>query len=182
MRIIAGIAGGRRLKAPDTNDTRPATDRVREAVFSSLGEVVVDAAVVDLYAGSGSFGLEALSRGAASAVFVENGSTAIRALSDNLKSLGLGGDLQRGTVRHFLQTNTATFDLVFVDPPWPLVTEELELDFTLIDGILRPGGFVVASRRHSDRVPLPPKNWRVATEKRYGDTRILKYQTETEKV
>ncbi len=180
MRIIAGIAGGRRLKAPDTDGTRPATDRVREAVFSSLGDLVVDAVVVDLYAGSGSYGLEALSRGASSATFVENGHAAIRALSENIRSLGIGGEIHRSTVRQFLQSNKAGFDLVFVDPPWPLDTEELERDFLAIDPGLRNGGVVVASRRHTDRVPEGPESWRVAAEKRYGDTRILRYQKETE--
>lgn len=180
MRIIAGSVGGRRLKAPETDGTRPATDRVREAVFSSLGNAVVDAVVVDLYAGSGSYGLEALSRGAASAIFVENGHSALRALSENIQSLGLGGEVRRSTVRQFLQGNKVNFDLVFVDPPWPLATEELEGDFLMIDHVLRPGGVVVASRRHTDRVPEGPENWRVAAEKRYGDTRILRYQKETE--
>jgi len=180
MRIIAGTAGGRRLKAPDTDGTRPATDRVREAVFSSLGDFVVDSVVVDLYAGSGSYGLEALSRGAASATFVENGNAAIRALSENIQTLGIGGEVHRSTVRQFLDTNSGSFDLVFVDPPWPLATEELEGDLLAIDPCLRPGGVVVASRRHTDRVPELPENWRVAAEKRYGDTRILRYQKETE--
>jgi 16S rRNA (guanine966-N2)-methyltransferase len=180
MRIIAGVAGGRRLKAPDGKDTRPATDRVREAVFSSLGDAVVGADVVDLYAGSGSFGLEALSRGAGSAVFVENGTAAIRALSDNIQTLGIGGELRRGTVGQFLQANTNMFDLAFIDPPWPMATDEMERDFSLLDRSLRVGGLVLASRRHTDRVPDVRENWRVAAEKRYGDTRILKYRKETE--
>lgn len=180
MRIIAGVAGGRRLAAPDTDATRPATDRVREAVFSSLGDAVVDAVVADLYAGSGSFGLESLSRGARSAVFVENGHKALRALEANIKSLGLGGKVQRITVRQFLQAIDSRFDLVFIDPPWPLSTEEVEKDLAELDDHLAVGGVVVTSRRHTDRVPTPPKTWRVATEKRYGDTRILKYQKESE--
>lgn len=168
------------MTAPDTNATRPATDRVREAVFSSLGDVVIDAAVADLYAGSGSFGLEALSRGASSAVFVENGNAAIRALTGNIESIDLGGEIRRRSVRQFLSTNADCFDLVFIDPPWPLSTDEMERDLALLDAYVNPGGFVVASRRHTDRVPGIPENWRVATEKRYGDTRIFKYQKETE--
>ena len=84
MRIIAGQARGRRLRAPDTKGTRPVTDRVREAVFSSIGSWVEDALVADLYAGSGSFGLEALSRGAQSAVFVERGRKAAKTLRANV--------------------------------------------------------------------------------------------------
>jgi 16S rRNA (guanine966-N2)-methyltransferase len=176
MRIIAGEAGGRRLIAPATSDTRPATDRVREAVFSSIAGHVEGAAVADLYAGTGAFGLEALSRGASSAIFVENGRKALEALSKNIGTLDLGGSVVNGTVRRFLDTTALRFDLVFIDPPWPMSTELLSADLAALDAALNPGGFVVASRRHTDEVPTPPESWRVAADKRYGDTRILRYQ------
>lgn len=178
MRIIAGSAGGRLIVAPATSDTRPATDRVREAIFSSIGSRVEDSAAADLYAGSGSFGFEALSRGAASAVFVENGNKAIAALKQNLDSLSLGGSIVRSSVRRFLESTPLRFDLVFIDPPWPMPSEDLEQDFALLDLVLNPLGLVVASRRHSDRVPSGPESWRVAADKRYGDTRILRYEKE----
>ncbi len=180
MRIIAGSAGGRRLIAPDTRDTRPVTDRAREAVFSSLGSRVEGAIVADLYAGSGSFGLESLSRGAVSATFVESGRKALAALAKNIEVLGIGGTVVASPVRPFLERCKERFDLVFIDPPWPLVTEELEADFRLLDELLKPEGEVVASRRHSDRAPQPPETWRVATDKRYGDTRIFRYKKENE--
>ncbi|MEX1038573.1 MAG: 16S rRNA (guanine(966)-N(2))-methyltransferase RsmD [Acidimicrobiia bacterium] len=180
MRVIAGTAKGRRLAAPETRDTRPVTDRVKEAVFSSIGGWVVDADVADLYAGAGSFGLEALSRGARSAVFVENGARALTALKKNIGAVGLGGEVSPVKVRQFLEANRKTFHLVFVDPPWPLSTEDLEADFALLDRFLEDEAEVVASRRHTDRVPVPPENWRVATEKRYGDTRIVRYEKKAE--
>ena len=90
MRIIAGSARGRRLKAPPGLDTRPMMDRAKEAVFSALGETVRGAVVLDLYAGSGALGLEALSRGAVAATFVEWGREARATLADNLKNVGLG--------------------------------------------------------------------------------------------
>jgi 16S rRNA (guanine966-N2)-methyltransferase len=176
MRVIAGKAKGRRLAGPETPDTRPVTDRVKEAVFSSIGDWVVDADVADLYAGAGSFGLEALSRGARSAVFVENGARALDALKKNIGTVGLGGEVSPVKVRQFLEVNQKSFHLVFIDPPWPLPTEELEADFDLLDRSLVDQAEVIASRRHSDRVPSPPENWRVATEKRYGDTRIVRYE------
>lgn len=175
MRIISGTARGRRLKAPDTPATRPATDRVREALFSSLGDSVVGATVADLYAGSGSFGLEALSRGAASAVFVENGRRALAALEDNVRSLRLGGQVVRMAVRSFLDRSDARFDLVFMDPPWDMPTSKMNEELALLDRLLAPGGYVVVSRRHTDTDPVPPQTWRVATEKRYGDTKIFRY-------
>ena len=180
MRVIAGQAKGRRLVGPETRDTRPVTDRVKEAVFSSIGDWVVDADVADLYAGAGSFGLEALSRGARSVVFVENGARALEALKKNIRTVGLGGEVATVKVRQFLEMNQSSFHLVFIDPPWPLPTEELEADFGLLDPFLVPRAEVVASRRHSDRLPRVPENWRVAAEKRYGDTRILRYEKKAE--
>lgn len=176
MRIIGGTAGGRRLKSPDTTGTRPATDRVREAVFSSIGDWVVDAVVGDLYAGSGSFGLEALSRGAQSAVFVERGRKALDALKHNVKTVGLGGTVISGTVSDYLDQANHRFHLVFLDPPWDAPTSQMEEDLAQLDRLLLPNAEVVVSRRHTDTVPTPPETWRVAAEKRYGDTRIIRYE------
>ena len=119
MRVIAGKARGRRLKAPDTDGTRPVTDRVREAVFSSIGSWVEDAVVADLYAGSGSFGIEALSRGARSAVFVENGRKALTTLRENLATVGLGGTVVASSVQAYLDGSDQVVHLIFMDPPWP---------------------------------------------------------------
>lgn len=176
MRVIAGTAGGRRLKSPDTSGTRPATDRVREAVFSSIGDRVVDAVVADLYAGSGSFGLEALSRGAQTAVFVERGRKALEALRHNVKAIGLGGTVVAGAVADYLDHANHRFHLVFMDPPWDQPSSQMEEDLARLDRLLLAGGEVVVSRRHTDEVPTPPENWRVAAEKRYGDTRIIRYE------
>jgi 16S rRNA (guanine966-N2)-methyltransferase len=176
MRVIAGRARGRRLKAPDTRDTRPATDRVREALFSSIGSRVVGAAVADLYAGSGSFGLEALSRGAASVVFVERGRKALQALRANVDAVALGGEVVGGEVASFLNRTDRRFSLVFMDPPWELAASVMEGEMVLLDPLLLVDAEVVVSRRAGDAVPKPPETWRVATDKRYGDTRILRYE------
>lgn len=179
MRIIAGQAGGRRLKAPDSKGTRPATDRVREAVFSSIGDWVVDSLVADLYAGSGSFGLEALSRGASSAVFVESGRKALQALRQNVDTLGLGGTIIESTVQDYLGRANHHFHLVFIDPPWDQPVTRLEDDLALLDRLLLPNAEVVTSRRQGDPFPRHPETWRVATDKRYGDTRIVRYEKVT---
>ncbi|MFQ5523232.1 MAG: 16S rRNA (guanine(966)-N(2))-methyltransferase RsmD [Acidimicrobiia bacterium] len=176
MRIIAGVARGRRLRSPDTKETRPVTDRVREAVFSSLGSLVEGADVADLYAGTGSFGLEALSRGAHSALFVESGHRALEVLKANIASVALGGKVVRARVWDFLGRCTESFDLVFMDPPWDQPTTTMEEELARLDPHLRPGAVVVVSRRHSDPVPRAPETWRVAAEKRYGDTRIIRYE------
>lgn len=178
MRVIAGVAGGRKLVAPKTDGTRPATDRVREAVFSSIGAWVENSNVADLYAGSGSFGLEALSRGASSALFVENARKALEALNENIRSIGLGGEVVNQSVGKFLEVSTHRFHLVFMDPPWPLPSEQMTAELALLDRLLEPGAEVIVSRRHTDPAPTHPESWRVATDKRYGDTRILRYEKE----
>ena len=176
MRVIAGKARGRKLKAPDTDGTRPVTDRVREAVFSTVGAWVEDAVVADLYAGSGSFGIEALSRGARSAVFVENGRKALTVLRDNVETVGLGGKVVASSVQTYLARSQEQFHLVFMDPPWPQNTDQMEVDLLTLDPLLAPNAEIVVSRRHTDRVPDIPETGRGATEKRYGDTSILRVE------
>ena len=182
MRIIGGKAKGRRLVAPDTPATRPVTDRAREAVFSMIGAWVEEATVLDLYAGSGSFGLEALSRGATTATFVESGNRALEALRQNIKGVGLGGTLVTSKVGDFLERSTGEFDLVFIDPPWDLASSALADDLTALDRLLGARAEVILSRRHTDTVPEAPPNWSVATDRRYGDTRIVRYEKDAEAV
>jgi len=180
MRIITGKAKGRRLIGPDTPDTRPVTDRVREAVFSIVGAWVEEAAVLDLYAGSGSFGLEALSRDARSCTFVENGHRALEALRRNIATVDLGGTVVTGRVQDFLARSTGTFDLVFIDPPWTMPSPDLADDLHALDPLLSPKAEVILSRRHGDESPDSPGTWRVATDRRYGDTRIVRYEKEAD--
>ena len=178
MRVIAGEAKGRRLTAPDDSGTRPVTDRVREAVFSIIGSWVEGADVLDLYAGSGSFGLEALSRGAGSATFVENGRKALGALRANVETVGLGGTVVEADVDRYLNTAESSFHLVFMDPPWPMSSEQLGNQMARLEPLLEPQAEVVVSRRASDAEPTHPENWRVATKKLYGDTKIIRYEKE----
>ena len=123
MRVIAGELGGRRLQAPRGRATRPTSDRVREALFSMLGDVA-GARVLDLFAGSGALGIEALSRGAAEAVFVERDARALRALRANLGALGLAAPRAQVRRRDALaalrsaRRRKETYDLVFIDPPY----------------------------------------------------------------
>jgi 16S rRNA (guanine966-N2)-methyltransferase len=176
VRIITGAAKGRRLVAPDTPDTRPATDRVREAVFSAIGAWVEDSDVLDLFAGSGSYGLEALSRGAASATFVEKGRKALEALRLNVGTVGLGGSVIAQDVDRFLAApGQKRYHLVFIDPPWDLAGDVLDAHLGMVDDLLEPEGEVVVSRRNRDPAPNPPPGWVVATDRRYGDARIHRY-------
>ena len=174
MRVTGGRLGGRRLVAPPSG-VRPTADRVREALFARLG-ALDGARVLDLYAGTGALGIEALSRGATSAVFVERSNASLSALRRNLHALELDAHARvvRGDVRSALRrlaVEGSRFDLVLADPPYddPAIGAPLAL---LVSGrLLAPGATVVVerSRRHS----LPPVAGLVSHEtRRYGDTEL----------
>jgi 16S rRNA (guanine(966)-N(2))-methyltransferase RsmD len=172
MRVIAGQWGGRRLQAPPGADTRPTADRVREALFSVLGTRVEGARVLDLFAGSGALGIEALSRGAAEATFVERAGPALKAIRANLEALGADAPVRRTDALRFLGTASAAarqYDLVFLDPPYGLAGR-LGRELTAsLPAVLAPGAVVVveSDRRAPLELELP-----VHDERRYGDTLI----------
>ena len=172
MRVIAGTYGGRRLQAPPGTDTRPTADRVREALFSILGDRVPDARVLDLFAGSGALGIEALSRGAAEATFVDKAAPAIRAIGANLEALGADATVVRAEARRFLggaSRSGRSYDLVFLDPPYRLDAALARALPAAIKAVLAPGATVVAEsdRRLPLEIDLP-----IEDERRYGDTLI----------
>jgi 16S rRNA (guanine966-N2)-methyltransferase len=172
MRVVAGRFGGRRLIAPRGRGTRPTSDRVREALFSILGSVA-GLRVLDLFAGSGALGIEALSRGAASAVFVDSAAGAAAAIRRNLGALGAKGEVRRMSASAFLEQarrDARQYDLVFLDPPYRAASDlGRELSTTLAP-VLAPRARVVGE---SDRrAPLELEGWSVADERRYGDTLI----------
>ena len=172
--MIAGEWGGRRLQAPPGAATRPTSDRVREALFSILGSIE-GARVLDLFAGSGALGLEALSRGAASATFVDDAPAAIRVVKANLAALGGTAEVRRGDALRFLGSASAggaQYDLVFLDPPYRH-TERLARPLSeALPAVLAPGAVAVAEsdRRAPLDLTLP-----LHDERRYGDTLIRFY-------
>ncbi|HYV14619.1 MAG TPA: 16S rRNA (guanine(966)-N(2))-methyltransferase RsmD [Conexibacter sp.] len=173
MRVVAGRCGGRRLAAPPGQATRPTSDRVREALFSLLGPLD-DAVVLDLFAGSGALGIEALSRGAARATFVDDAPAAIAVVRANLASLGLEAEaeVRRQDARAFLRgarDGRHEYDLVLLDPPYRLAVELGRELSPLLAEVIAPGGRVVAEsdRRAPLDLDLPPTD-----ERRYGDTLI----------
>lgn len=175
MRVIAGSAKGRRLVGPDTRDTRPLTDRAREGVFSALAGLVDGAEVLDLYAGSGSIGIEAASRGARRVVFVERGRAALGALRQNLNNLGFENVTVVGQeVGEFLRTATGGFDLIFFDPPWDLETAVLTEQMKEVYRLAGDGAELVLHRRRAD-APPPAPGWRLLTTRRYGDGVIYRF-------
>jgi 16S rRNA (guanine966-N2)-methyltransferase len=173
VRIVAGEWGGRRLAAPAGRDVRPTGERVREALFSILGEAVTGARVLDLCAGSGALGLEALSRGAASATLVDAAPAAARAAEENVRRLGAtGAQVHRGDARRFLADAARAgrqYDLVFLDPPYrDAATLGRDLGEAL-GPVLAPGARVVTESDRRAPLPLP---WPPDDERRYGDTLI----------
>ena len=179
MRIIAGAAKGRRLVSPGAV-TRPMTDRAREGIFSSLGAALLDAVVLDLYAGSGSLGLEALSRGAESAVFVERDRRALEALRANVEAVGLGGEVIAGDVEEYLARAPGGFDLAFVDPPYALSLASVERILDKLTPSLSGGGIVVLHRRAADEHPELGSLLTLDDRRRYGDAEITRLVKETE--
>jgi 16S rRNA (guanine966-N2)-methyltransferase len=172
MRVIAGDYRGRRLQAPPGANTRPTSDRVREALFSVLGDRVHGARVLDLFAGSGALGIEALSRGAAEATFVDDAPGAIRAVKANLDMLGAEAEVRRADMRRFLGSARAAarqYDLVFLDPPYRLAGRLGGELTAALPAVLAPGAVVVAEsdRREPLELGLP-----ILDERRYGDTLI----------
>jgi 16S rRNA (guanine966-N2)-methyltransferase len=178
LRVITGTAGGRKLVAPK-GDARPTTDRVKEALFSSLGARVVGATVLDLYAGSGALGIEALSRGASVAVLVDADRAAETAVWANLATTGFEevARVRRSTVSSFLAATVpeAPFDLVFLDPPYDAPAAEISAVLATLAGaeLVAPGGTVVVERPKSGEPLELPDGWSTEKERVYGDTLLV---------
>jgi 16S rRNA (guanine(966)-N(2))-methyltransferase RsmD len=170
--------GGRRLVAPRT-DVRPTTDRVKEALFNVLGRVVVDARVLDLFAGTGALGIEALSRGARHATFVDDDRLAVAAVRGNLEELDLSGQstVERTTALTFLARAApgTPFDLVFCDPPYDLPAEDVDAVVAAVaaPGWLSPGATVAVERPRAAGGPALPRAWQTRLERAYGDTLLV---------
>ena len=179
MRVIAGRAGGVRLTSPKSG-VRPTMDRVKAAIFSSLGEMVIGARVLDLFAGTGALGIEALSRGAESALFIEEDRQSAATIEKNLTKTQLTGRVRQQDVFRFLTTAAAAaekFQIVFADPPYDKMksgesfTEKL-LDNKTLPRVLEPHGVFVLEKRPSEELPST-KLWQVSRRKTYGATEVL---------
>jgi len=178
MRVIAGSAGGIRLAVPKSG-VRPTMDRVKAAIFSSLGDAVIGARVLDLFAGSGGLGIEALSRGASSAVFVENHRQSAEAIDANLAKTKLNGLVRQQDVFDFLRhaSGMDKFQIIFADPPYEKTeadesfTEKL-LTNEALPQLLETDGIFVLEKRPDEILPAM-KLWHMVRRKRYGATEVL---------
>lgn len=172
-RVIAGEFGGRTLAVPKTG-TRPTTDRVREAVFSRLEHSadIRGAQVLDLYAGSGALGFEALSRGASHVTFVESSLPAARVIEDNVRALGVGtrAHVAKERVAAHLRRASGPFDLVLVDPPYDIAAGDLHEVLELLIPLLAPDAAVVVETARRTRTPEWPRGLELVATKQYGET------------
>jgi len=171
MRIIAGEKRGHTIEAPTGRGTRPTSDRVRENIFNILGPVD-EANVLDLYAGSGAMGLEALSRGAASAVFVERDQQAVRTIERNLDKLRLRGTVLRQDAIAVLAGERRKYDLVFVDPPYEMYTDLQPQLARYLPAVVAEDGIVVVETDARVEPDLPLEQ---RTSRKYGSARVTVY-------
>ncbi|HEY6842372.1 MAG TPA: 16S rRNA (guanine(966)-N(2))-methyltransferase RsmD [Chthoniobacterales bacterium] len=176
MRVIAGLAGGIRLKIPP-HDLRPTMDMVREAAFSSLAELVADARVLDLFAGSGAYGIEALSRGAGDAIFVDDHPKSIETIRFNLLHTKLSGKVVRSDVFRFLQKQDERYRLVFADPPYTKKTGDRDYVRDLMENeslvaAMEPGGVLVLECSPVKELTAF-RFWEIIRAKKYGATKLL---------
>jgi 16S rRNA (guanine966-N2)-methyltransferase len=171
MRLVAGTHRGRRLRVPPGTGTRPTSDRAREGLFSSLQSLLdlEGAHVLDLYAGSGALGLEALSRGAAEAVLVERDPRALAALRANVSDLGLPARVVESDVAAFLAHPPEPYRLVLLDPPYELDVGPV---LTRLGPWLDAGAVVVVERSSRTGAPVVPDGWQTVRSRRYGEATL----------
>lgn len=183
MRVIAGIAKGRKLKAVPHETTRPITDRTKEALFSILGDWIVEARVLDLFSGTGAVGIEALSRGAAHVTFVEKSPAATRIIGENLRTTGLAERalVKRADVFKFLAQPSfprQPFDLIYIAPPQyqQLWIKTIQMIDRSLDDWLLPDGAVIVQIHPIEYEALTLQNLVLYDERKYGSTLLCFYE------
>ena len=178
MRVITGKARGVQLKTPEGMATRPTADRVKEALFSIIQFDVPNAKVLDLFGGTGQLGIEALSRGAKSAVFVDAGEPACRLIRDNLKRTKLEADATviRSDYLAYLKRCKEKFDIIFLDPPYAEVFLENALKCIAEIDILQSGGIIIAERPLGKELPWELEGFTRSKDYKYGTVLLTVYR------
>ena len=178
MRVIAGTARSIPLKSPAGMDTRPTTDKIKETLFNILQFDIEGRRVLDLFAGTGQLGIECLSRGAASAVFIDRDRAAVQLVKDNLKSCGLSGTVLCADSLSYLRS-CGQFDLIFIDPPYDSgLYDEVLRTINQVD-ILSEGGIIIVEARRDTPLPEMEPPYRLMKEYRYGKVKIRSYTKES---
>ena len=178
MRVVAGKARGTVLKTPDGIATRPTADRVKEALFSIIQFELPTAKVLDLFGGSGQLGIEALSRGASNAVFVDSREEACRLIRENLKRTNLAGQAKvvRSDYLAYLRQCKEMFDIIILDPPYAEVFLENALKMITEIDILETGGIIVAERPVGKELPSEVSGFVRSKDYKYGNTLLTLYR------
>lgn len=177
MRIIAGSARSRKLKTVPDQLTRPTADRVKESIFNILSDKVIDARVLDLFAGSGNLGLEAISRGASFAMLVDNRLDCIKVMQENSTALGFNGktEIFKGDVLGmgaFISKTYGSFDLIFIDPPYLKDLELPVLELIAQHNLLQPKGWIILEHHKKTVLEKEKIPFSCIREKAYGDTMV----------
>jgi len=181
LRVISGFLGGRKIAAPKGLNTRPTSDRVKESLFNILGNFTYEKRVLDLFAGSGALGIEALSRGADFCCFVDKDSSSIKSIKENIQVFGLQSKSEVYQMNYsqaleaFASSNTS-FDLIFLDPPYLKNLVNITLKELMNCNILRKGGLIVAEHSKKDNVDVNMQNLIIVKQRQYGDT-VLSFYT-----
>ena len=178
MRVITGSARGRRLGELEGMETRPTTDRVKEGLFNIIQFDIEGRRVLDLFAGTGQLGIECLSRGAESAVFVDKDRAAVQIVKDNLKTCGLKGTVVQEDALSFLR-HCGTFDIIFVDPPYDADLYDSVLETVKLVDILSEGGIIICEARREKALPEMTAPYRKRKEYTYGRVKLCLYTKES---
>ena len=175
MRVITGTARGRKLREPEGMAIRPTTDSVKEAIFNTIQFDIEGRRVLDLFAGTGQLGIEALSRGARECVFIDQSTAAVKLVRENLKTCGLTATVLQTDALGYLQQGQK-FDLIFLDPPYDTTLVEKALQTVAKSDILMSGGIIVCETRRETVLPELSAPYRMRREKCYGKIKLTLYE------
>jgi len=175
MRVITGTARGRRLREPEGMAIRPTTDNVKEAIFNTIQFDIPGRRVLDLFAGTGQLGIEALSRGARECVFIDESTAAVKLIRENLKTCSLEGTVLQTDALGYLAQGQK-FDVIFLDPPYDTNLIEKALQTVVKSDILTKGGILVCETRREKVLPVLPAPYVLRREKHYGKIKLTLYE------
>lgn len=180
MRVITGSARGAKLEAPEGMDVRPTTDKVKESIFDIIQFDIPDTNVLDLFAGSGQLGIEALSRGAAHATFVDNSERSLKFVRNNLRKTRFTdrAEVRKGEARQFLGLTRETFDIALLDPPYR--KQILDTVLPLLDAKMSDTGIIVCETAAEEKLPQELDRFQIKKEYRYGKIKLTVYRRKGE--
>lgn len=178
MRVIAGIAGGRKLETPEDMLVRPTTDKVKEALFSSIQFEIEGRAVLDLFSGSGQLGIEALSRGASSAVFVDSSEKSISLIKRNVERCSFKANIVKQDSLAYISTTSSVFDIAFLDPPYSVGL--LQKALLLVSERMNKSGVIIAENPCNEELPEMVGDFKLVRQKKYGKLQLSFYRFKEE--